>query len=200
MRSWKTIALPIAGLLVLAFAARFWLHDVLPYFADVTEASYRRYWPQRFGLVPHMAGGSLALFAGPVQLWLGNRPSARRLHRALGYVYITGVLLGAGAAFYLSFYAGPAFGVSLFILAVMWCITIAMAFMAIRSKRMDAHREWMIRSYIVTFAFVGYRFLVKLPVLEPLGEGLVPTTLWASWVVPMMLYEVAHSWRRVRPV
>jgi len=196
----RTVALLLAGGVVLVVAARFWLHDAFPYLADYTEASYRRYWPQRYGLIPHIVGGSLALFVGPIQLWLGARRRARRLHRWLGYVYMTGVGLGAGGGFYLSFHTRPDFGVSLFVLGVVWCITIAMAFMAIKSKRIDAHREWMIRSYIVTFAFVLYRFLVKLPVLAPLGGGLVPTALWASWVVPMMVYEVASSWSRARPV
>jgi uncharacterized membrane protein len=195
----RTAALAAACVLLLV-AARFWLHDVFPYLADYTEQSYRRYWPQRFGLIPHMLGGSMALFAGPFQIWLGVTRRTRRLHRWLGYVYTAGVLLGASAAFYLAFFTRPDFGVSLFILAVVWCVTIAMAIMAIRSKRVDAHREWMARSYIVTFAFVLYRFLVKLPILEPLGGGLVATSLWASWVVPMMCYEVAISWQRSRPL
>ena len=196
----RAVALLLGGALVLIVAARFWRHDVFPYFADYTEASYRRYWPQRYGLLPHIVGGSLALFTGPIQLWLGLSRRTRRLHHWLGYVYMTGVLLGAGGAFYLSFYTQPDFGVSLFVLAVVWCITIAMALMAVKSRRLDAHREWMIRSYIVTFAFVLYRFLVKQPILEPLGGGLVATSLWASWVVPMMVYEVVNSWHRVRPL
>jgi hypothetical protein len=190
----------LAGALVLLAAARFWLHDAFPYFADYTEASYRRYWPQRYGLLPHIVGGSLALFAGPVQIWLGVTGRARRLHRWLGYVYVTGVALASGGAFYLSFFTRPDFGVSLFILAVVWCVTTGMALMAIKSRRHDAHREWMTRSYIVTFAFVLYRFLVKLPILAPLDGGLVATSLWASWVVPMMAYEVAVSWNRARPL
>jgi uncharacterized membrane protein len=196
----KTVALFAVAGAVFLFAARFWLHDVFPYLADFTEASYRRYWPQRYGLLPHMFGGSLALFAGPFQIWLGVSRRTRRLHRWLGYVYAAAVVMGATAAFYLSFYSRPDFGVSLFILAVVWCVTLGMAIMAIRNKRVDAHREWMVRSYIVTFAFVLYRFLVKLPILEPLGGGLVATSLWASWVVPMMLYEVAISWNRARPI
>jgi uncharacterized membrane protein len=194
------VALLVGGALVLILAARFWLHDAFPYLIDYTEASYRRYWPQRSGLLLHIVGGSLALLVGPIQLWLGASRRARRLHRWLGYVYMAGVALGAGGGFYLSFFARPDFGVSLFVLAVVWCVTIAMALMAIKSRRVDAHREWMIRSYIVTFAFVLYRLLVKLPILEPLGGGLVATSLWASWVVPMMVYEVASSWSRARPL
>ena len=194
------MGLLLAGAFVLILAAQFWLHDAFPYLVDHTEAAYRRYWPQRYGLLPHIVGGSLALFIGPFQIWLGLRRRTRQLHRWLGYVYMGGVGLGAMGGFYLSFFTRPDFGVSLFILAVVWCITIAMALMAITSGRIDAHREWMIRSYIVTFAFVLYRWLVKLPILAPLGEGLVPTALWASWVVPMMAYEVASSWSRARPV
>src|SRR4030095_1288879 len=99
--------------------------------------------------------GAIALFAGPIQLWLGVRQRVRRLHRWLGYAYAGGVVLAACGSFYLAFYARPDFGLSLFILAMVWCITIGMALTAIRNKRLDTHREWMIRSYIITFAFVS---------------------------------------------
>jgi uncharacterized membrane protein len=190
----------LAGAIVLLFAARFWFHDVFPYIAEYTEASYRRFWPQRYGLLLHVIGGSLALFTGPFQLWSGLRKRLRTVHRWLGYAYMTGVAMASLGSFYLAFFARPDFGVSLFIMAIVWCLTIGMALMAIKSKRIDAHREWMVRSYIVTFSFVSYRYLVKLPLLEPLGGGLVATVLWASWVVPMMVYETASQWNRARPL
>jgi uncharacterized membrane protein len=195
-----TIALSLAGLIVIGFATRFWLHDALPYFVDYAEDSYRRYWPVRKSLLLHIAGGSIALFAGPFQLWSGLRRRFRRLHRWTGYAYISGVAVSASSSFYLAFHARADFGLSLFILAIVWWASIAMALMAVRNKRLAAHQEWMIRSYIVTFSFVSYRFLVGLSMFRFLGPSRPAMVLWISWVVPMMLFELFMQWDRVRPL
>jgi hypothetical protein len=75
-----------------------------------------------------------------------------------------------------------------------------MALAAILNKRIDAHREWMIRSYIATFAFVSYRYLGGLSPLEFLGPSRPAMALWISWVVPMMLFELLVQWDRVTPL
>lgn len=190
----------LAGLLVLGFAARFWLHDALPYIVDYTEASYRRYWPVRNSLLLHIAGGSIALFAGPFQLWSGFRRRFRRVHRWIGYAYMSSIALAASSSFYLAFHTRPDFGLSLFILAMVWWVSIAMAFIAVRNRRIDAHQEWMIRSYIVTFSFVSYRYLVGLSVFEGLGPSRPAMVLWISWVVPMLVFELWTQRDRVRPL
>ena len=50
--------------------------------------------------------------------------------------------------------------------SMMAFITTGMALYSIRTQRVEQHREWMLRSYVVTFAFVTYR----------LGENLVTYT------------------------
>jgi uncharacterized membrane protein len=194
------LGLLAAILLLLAFAMRFWLHDAVPYLLDYSEESYSRYWPHRGTLLIHIAGGTIALLAGPFQLWTGLRNRYRRLHRATGYAYIAGVAVSALSSFYLAFYANADFGLSLFILAIVWLATIAMALVAVRNRRIDAHQEWMIRSYIVTFSFASYRYLVKLSVFAGLGSGRQATVLWISWVVPMILFELFTQLDRVRPL
>ncbi len=194
------LGLLLVGALLVAASIRFWLHDVLPYIADYTEASYRRYWPSRQSLLLHIAGGSIALFAGPFQLWSGLRVRARRLHRWIGYAYVGGIALSASASFSLAFYTRPDFGLALFILAIVWLVTIGMAIVAIRNRRIDAHREWMIRSYIVTFSFVAYRLLVGLSMFKALGASRHAMVLWISWAVPMMIVEVFMQWHRVAPL
>lgn len=185
----------------LTFAAMwFWLHDALPYISDYSEEAYRRYWPDRLALLIHILGGSIALLTGPFQLWSGFRRRCPRLHRSTGYAYIAGVALGASASFGLTFHTRPDFGLSLFVLAVMWWISVGMAFVAVRNSRFDAHREWMIRSYIITFAFVSYRYLVGLSVFRGLGSSREASVLWLSWVVPMMLLELYVQRERVAPI
>ena len=56
------------------------------------------------------------------------------------------------------------FGVALWALVAAWWTTVGMAFLAIRRRRIPAHREWMIRGSVVTFAFVAFRGWVDLPI------------------------------------
>jgi len=45
----------------------------------------------------------------------------------------------------------------LFTLSIAGLITTGMALYAIRTRRIEQHREWMLRSYTVTVGFVTYR-------------------------------------------
>ena len=58
------------------------------------------------------------------------------------------------------------------------------------------HKEWMIRSYIVTFAFVLFRWLVDLPFVAELGNFIerAPTVGWGSWVIPLGIVEMIIQW------
>jgi hypothetical protein len=47
-------------------------------------------------------------------------------------------------------------------LACTWVVTTSMGYVAIRNRAVEQHREWMIRSYVVTFAFVTFRLLDQL--------------------------------------
>lgn len=194
------LGLAVGLLLLLIGAAQFWLHDAFPYLINYSEAGYRRYWAVRLWLLPHIGGGTIALFAGPFQLWSGFRRRFRRLHRLTGYTYVAGVVLSACFSFYLVFHARADFGLSLFVLAIAWLASTGMALIAVLNKRIDGHREWMIRSYIATFAFVSYRYLVGLSPLAFLGPSRPAMALWISWVIPMMLFELFAQWGRVTPL
>jgi hypothetical protein len=198
-----TRALWILGAAALVFLAlRFFLRDPLHYILDQSEGSFGRYWPNRWWLLLHIAGGTLALFAGPFQFWTGLRRRHLEIHRWTGRLYLTGILLGGGAGFYLSFHTRPPdFGVALFMLAAAWWTTSGMALVAILRRQIQAHREWMIRSYVVTFAFVSFRWLVEWPVWDFLGSTRLAAVGWLSWVVPLLLTDVLLQWRRtVGPV
>lgn len=187
-----------AAILVLGyFALHFYIRDPLHYIVDYSPQSFTRYWPHRFVLYPHILGGTLALFTGPFQLWSGLRRSHLNIHRALGYLYITGIVLAGASAFYLAVYAEPpAEGIALFALAAVWWICIAMAFVAIRRRQIDAHRQWMIRGYVLTFAFVSVRYVTDVPVLARFGDERFTIAAWVCWTVPLFLTEVALQWRK----
>ena len=123
------------------------------------------------------------------------------LHRRLGVGYMMSVAASSIAAFYLAFHTdfGWVFGMGLAGLAVAWIVTTDLAFVAIRRHLIDQHQEWMIRGYVLTFAFVTFRIFFG--VLEAAGVG---TTLgrlaaasWFCWTVPLLITEALLQGRKI---
>jgi uncharacterized membrane protein YozB (DUF420 family) len=176
----------------LAFKGLQYYASTIEHFAfDYSQTNFGRFWPNRFWLLLHIVGGTAALFTGPFQLWSGLRDSHRRIHRWTGRVYIAGVLVGGAAAFYLSFFSQPrSFGIALFALGVAWWVTVGTAVVAIKQYRVDTHRAWMIRGYVVTFSFVTFRMMIEMPLWSFAGGSQLAVVLWVSWVVPLTVTEV----------
>lgn len=83
----------------------------------------------------------------------------------------------------------------LLFLNVAWVVTTGMALYYIRTRRIQQHREWMIRSYIVTFAFVTYRLgetilrqWITLPETAD-ADDIAILMAWACWAVPLLFAE-----------
>ena len=161
------------------------------------------YYPKRAWLLTHIAGGLVALLTGPVQLWLGLHNVKMELHRKLGLLYIAAMIVGSIGAVGLSLQTdgGVIFGSGLFFLAVAWITTTTMAFVAIKKGLTDQHKDWTIRSYVVTFAFVTFRAgqvaLVGRGV--PLAEA-IGIMAWACWAVPLLLTEAILQARKIAAV
>ena len=177
----------------------------LPYYLRFDEAQFRQYWPMRGWLLVHVTTGMVALLVGPVQLWLGLSDRSFGLHRKLGLAYMLAITLSAAAAYYLAFHTGGGvvFGSGLVGLATAWLTTTGLAYLAIRRHLYEQHKEWMIRSYVVTFGFVTFRAVE--PILERSGIpplDAIGIAAWACWTVPLLANEAVMQGRkilRVRP-
>lgn len=197
-RPWLTISLIALALPAMWFLAR----SALPYLHFSPDHYGPYFWPRRWALLIHVAGGMTALSVGLLQLWLGLTNRIARLHRALGKLYVFVILVGSIGGFYLSLtiHGNPPYAAGLFSLCVAWVITTSMAVLAIRRRDVLQHREWMIRSYAVTFAFVTFRFGVDALIA---GAGLAPheaqgIMAWACWAIPLLLLEPLIQLRRTR--
>jgi hypothetical protein len=201
------VALPRAGRgaaaglsLVMLAALAFVGIAAMPYLLRMDEAQFRQYWPMRGWLLLHISMGMVALLAGPVQLWLGLKDRYPKVHKNLGFVYMAAIVLGATAAYYLAFHTsgGLVFGSGLAGLATAWLATTGMAFLAIQRHLYEQHKEWMIRSYVVTFAFVTFRAFQA--VLARRGVSLVDSigiAAWFCWAVPLFVNEVVLQGRKI---
>jgi predicted membrane protein DUF2306 len=183
----------VAAILFVAGAA-------LPYFLS-SSFGPPEYAPRRGWLLMHIVGGMIALLTGPVQLWLGLADRGMAWHRRMGIGYMTGVAVGSFGAFYLSTHTdfGWVFGAGLFGLAVAWVTTTTLAYLAIKRSLTDQHKEWMIRSYVVTFAFVTFRVIQPALQAAEIGTPLeqLAVTAWACWAVPLLITELVIQGRKI---
>jgi heme/copper-type cytochrome/quinol oxidase subunit 3 len=194
---------------ILALAVAFVLKYVFRYYLHYNEASFTdpdlgapNYWSQRGWLLIHITGGMVALLTGPWQFWTGFRMRYARLHRWTGRLFLAGVAVGSIGAFHMAIVTtfGWAFGVSILGLATAWVTTTGMAYYAILKRRFAVHKEWMVRAYVVTFAFVTFRILSDYgPTsrLQPAGDKSI-TIGWACWALPLLFTEVILQLRRMR--
>jgi Predicted membrane protein (DUF2306) len=194
---WGTIVLlGVAGVSAAIFLVGF----ALPYLS-LDQQRFGIYWAKRGWLLLHISGGMLALSLGPFVLWLGLNRRRMPLHRMLGIGYISCVGLSSIAAFYLASHTelGWVFGAGLSGLAIAWIVTTGMALVSIRKRLIAQHQEWMIRSYVVTFAFVNFRIFAG--ILQVAGVGTLFEQLaaasWFCWAVPLLITEVALQGRKI---
>lgn len=190
----------MAGVVSSAFA---WMLIAAPVASFSTVASH----PEHFGLVYlHMLGGTVMLACGAANLYLGATRRNFRHHRLVGRAYLLGGAVAAILAVVVTL--GPNHksnptvfftnaSTSLTMLASAWLVAAAMAYRAVRNRRFDSHRDWMIRSYVLAWSFVFCRLASRVPVFGELGGG--EAFIWASWITPILLCEVALQWRAGSP-
>jgi hypothetical protein len=183
----------------LAFIAGF----ALPYLT-LNEQRFDYYWPMRWWLLVHIAAGVVALLSGPVQLWFGLTEQRMATHRRLGTIYIAAIAVGSVTGIYLAINTerGVVASAGLLGLVLAWIVTTGMAYLAIRRHLYEQHKEWMIRSYVVTFAFVSARIGVGLGVVGGIADfnTAFAIGMWTSWTVPLLVTEAIIQGRKILAV
>lgn len=158
------------------------------------------FWHRATWLLVHVIGGLLATLTGPVQFIPALRAKYPAWHRNLGKVYLASIFISTLASFYLAYTAqvSVAYTAGLGMLGIVWSVTSGMAYLAIRSRNLLMHKEWMIKSYVLTVAFVNFRVFEDL--LAALGVSTFSDRkilmAWACWAVPFFVTEVVLQFRR----
>lgn len=133
----------------------------------------------------HIAVSAFALLTGPTQFRRRMHATHPGLHRLLGRVYVAscvaGGLTGLVSATMTAY--GFAAGLGLALLAVLWVASTVLALRFIVRGDVRRHREWMIRSFALTFAAVTLRVYLGLTSAAglPILVG-YPIAVWLSWV------------------
>lgn len=161
-----------------------------------------KYFPFKWIIMGHVAGGMLALLMGPFQLWPAFRTRYRQAHRVMGRVYVSATSVGAVCALILASTTartvnGP-YVLSLYMLASVWLVSGLLTWRTAVQKRFKQHAEWATRSYIVTVAFVAQSLSYEVPFMARLGTfaETSATIIWLSWTVPMIAYDCVRALRQ----
>jgi hypothetical protein len=145
----------------------------------------------------HIVGGTVMLLAAAAALRIGLTRQWFGWHRPAGYAYLTAGALASVSALLRSFDTAHTPGLSTGTLAAVWLAFATMAFRAIRNRRIDQHRDWMIRSYVAAWTFVFCRFFER--AAPNVVGGTENDAIWFTWVVPVLLCEIALQWDRGSP-
>lgn len=147
-------------------------------------------------LIPHTICGAIALLAGPVQFSSRIRQRYLKFHRVLGLLYVISVFIGAGTGIALAAGRPGLPGTSM--QAAAWIVCTSAAFITARNRQIVQHRQWMARSYAVTFTFVSSRVLNLWPrYWSHLGDSFAAIGVIAFTLASLLIVELGLSWREL---
>ena len=147
-------------------------------------------------LIPHILCGSIALLTGPTQFSSRLRLRHLKLHRVLGLAYIVSVFIGAFTGIALAAGRPGLPGTSM--QAAAWIVCTAAAYITARNRQIDQHRQWMARSYAVTFTFVSSRVLNLWPrYWSHLGDTFAAVGVIAFTLASLLIVDLGLSWHEL---
>jgi uncharacterized membrane protein len=147
-------------------------------------------------LIPHSLAGILALVIGPFQFSSRFRLRHLKLHRVLGRIYVFSVFAGAATGVALANGRPGLPGTAM--QAGAWVVCTTAAFVTARNRQIIQHRQWMARSYAVTFTFVSSRVLNLWPrYWSHLGDSLSAVGVIAFTLASLLIVDLGLNWREL---
>ncbi len=164
---------------------------------NITEDAPYRAAPLMFIL--HALLGSMALISGILQFNRRILTKKRHIHRSLGRMHVGAIWISSASGLWIttSFDVSIAAKVAFGVLAILWFSTTTIAFLRIRKRNIKEHREWMIRSFALSFFFVTGSFWMPGLASTSLPQAIAyPLAVFLSWGLNLI---VAEWWiRRTR--
>ncbi len=186
---------PILTWILVTFTTWTFMHGA-DHFLKLTPEALGKYYDFKWILIAHITAGGGALILGIIQFWKKLRTYSWKLHRIIGFLYLLAILVSSFCAVVLAFTTAyelnTSYAISAQVWAIVWISCTVLAYYYILKKKFLLHQEWMIRSYIVTFAFVITGLIIKTAFFKSLGnfEDTAPWLFTLGWFVPLFIYEV----------
>jgi uncharacterized membrane protein len=147
-------------------------------------------------LIPHTLSGVMALLIGPIQFSSRFRQRHLKVHRVLGRIYVISVFVGSFTGIALAAGRPGLPGTSM--QAAAWMVCTTAAFVTARNRQIAVHRQWMARSYAVTFTFVSSRVLNLWPrYWSHLGDVFAAVGVIAFTLASLLIVDLGLNWREL---
>ena len=147
-------------------------------------------------LIPHTLAGMFALLIGPLNFSSRLRLRHLQLHRVIGGTYAIAVFIGSFTGIALAAGRPGLPGTSMQAAAWMVCTTAAV--ITARNRQIAQHRQWMARSYAVTFTFVSSRVLNLWPrYWSHLGDVLSAVGVIAFTLASLLVVDLGLNWHEL---
>lgn len=177
------------------------LYSEIPLLKQAEERAHLQ--ALRWILIPHIVAGMVAFLAGPSQFSTQLRRQHLKLHRILGRVYVGSVFVAAPLAIWSTTYGNYPkavyFKIAIAIQGGTWALTTGIAFVAAVYRRIAMHRDWMVRSYAVTFTFVATRMLQPIPAWNHLGRFKFAMAIICITGLAVLVPRIIRLLRRFTP-
>jgi len=186
----KLVVWAAMGLMTLSVA----LLSELPLFAPGT-ASRAHLFEIRWLLVPHVAGAVIALTTGAGQFSSRIRRWNLNFHRIMGRVYVGAIFVAGPAAIVMSH--GTIFFTATLVQAGAWLVTAVAALLTARNRQIEQHRQWVVRSYAVTFTFIVLHVANPTGIWTHFSDAEYATAIIICTFLAVLVPDVAFSWREL---
>lgn len=140
----------------------------------------------------HISGGLVGMLIGPFQFISSWRRKYPKLHRWLGTAYFAGIFSSGLAGLCIAPFAmgGAVSQTGFFVLGLVWLYVTGMGLWSLLNGQFQAHGQWMIRSYALTFATIPQRTLLLFALFTPIPFlDLYRLSAWLPWILQLILAQ-----------
>jgi uncharacterized membrane protein len=165
---------------------------------------WQHYEPFKWWLLPHGIAGACALLLGPMQFSDRLRKRFRQLHRVVGRIYVAGVFVAAPLGFYIQYFkermGDPrSFSIAAAVDAALWMTTTGIALIFILKGKVQAHRQWMSRSFAVALVFLEVRVIGGVGGWDSLDARVNEPIVWACLAFSILSADLVLQWQGTGP-
>ena len=158
------------------------------------------YW--RWSFYTHVFTSSFVLLAGLTQFNNYLQQKQKKIHRAIGYVYVLVVVFVTGPASFLmglNANGGMPARASFTLLSILWITFTALAWRFATKRNLEQHRAFMIRSYALTLSAITlriYTFLFAYFNVDLRPVEIYILTAWLSWLPNLIIAQVLIKFKK----
>jgi uncharacterized membrane protein len=164
-------------------------------FLQIKQTEVNGIKPYLFIFYIHVYSAIFSLLAGFTQFnskLLKNYPV---IHKTIGKLYFLTVLfLAAPSGFFIGLSANGGFysKVSFVTLSLLWFYFTLQGFLKIKSKNIQQHREFMLRSFAMAFSAITLRLwkVILVYLFQPSPMDLYQIVSWLGWIPNLLLIEL----------